>query len=78
MITKSRHGPQAGELAVEMASMASATEGCRHAQIPNSKAAGSPFRKQIEPASVGGKSKIAWTSAAHRNASDRVRIFMEG
>jgi hypothetical protein len=57
VIIRSRHGPHSGELEVERVGLAVGAAERRHVQ-PNSKAAASPSRKQIEPPRIGGKSKI--------------------
>lgn len=59
-IIRSRHGPQSGEVVVEMAAgMAFGTAKCWHTQIPSSSVAASPSRRQIDPPSAGGKNRIA-------------------
>jgi hypothetical protein len=59
VMTKSWQGPHSGEVVAAMVGIASVAAGFRHLQIPNSRVTGSPSRKQIDPASVAGNTKIA-------------------
>ncbi len=63
VMTKSVQDPHSGELGSAMDGVVATAGEDRQAQ-PNSSVTASPSRKQMEPTSIGGNSRIAWNNAA--------------